>query len=362
MMNAPAMNHSWIRAWDAEADDHLTCVAVFAETHDVKTFVFAAAEGRRFEFLPGQFLTFEFEIRGDIVRRCYSLASSPLRPFTASITVKRVSGGVVSEWLHQNLNTGMTVRALGPMGSFSTAHHPAAKYLFVSGGSGITPLMSMSRDFADRACPADIVFLHAARTPADVIFRDELALISRRLKGFRVTHLPEDRIGEPEWAGMTGRLNNTLLGVLVPDIIERTVFCCGPEPFMRVVQLACSDLGVAPSRYHHESFDFGVLKREEPEFAADRTDADVKTYSVTFAKSRRTISVRADETVLKAAKAAGIKLPSSCATGLCGTCKSKRISGNVDMSHRGGIRQREIDAGFFLPCCSKPTSDLVFDR
>jgi ferredoxin len=74
------------------------------------------------------------------------------------------------------------------------------------------------------------------------------------------------------------------------------------------------------------------------------------------------IDTSGDQTVLSAAKKAGVRLPSSCANGLCGTCKSKLVSGSVDMKHSGGIRQREIDAGFFLPCCSKPLSDLVIDR
>jgi glycine betaine catabolism B len=361
-MNALAPAPRWTPAWDGEVDDRLTCVAVFDETHEVRTFVFAAPEGRRFEFLPGQFLTFEFEIHGEPMRRCYSLASSPLRPFTASITVKRVPGGPVSNWLHDTLRPGMLVRALGPMGSFSAAHHPAAKYLFVSGGSGITPLMSMSRAFADLAGAVDIVFLHAARTPGDVIFRMELAEISRRLEGFKVIHLPEHRGTEPEWAGATGRLDPVLLEALVPDVALRMVFCCGPDPFMTAVRAACERLGVSPSRYHHESFDFGTLQREEAPPLDETAGQEVRTFSVTFARIQRTIAVRADETVLKAAKIAGIRLPSSCAEGLCGTCKTKRLSGDVEMNHAGGIRQREIDSGFILPCCSKPLSDLVLDR
>ena len=89
-----------VPAWDAEADDRLTCVAVYPETHDVKTFVFTAPRSRRFEFEPGQFLTFGFRIGGEVVSRCYTVASSPLRPHTASITIKRVHGGIVSAWLH----------------------------------------------------------------------------------------------------------------------------------------------------------------------------------------------------------------------------------------------------------------------
>jgi glycine betaine catabolism B len=361
-MHALATPQSMMTPWDPEADERLFCVAVFDETHDVRTFVFSAPSGRHFAYRPGQFLTFEFDIGRDVVSRCYSLASSPLRPLTASITVKRVPGGPVSNWLHDNLRPGMAVRARGPMGDFSCDHFPASRYLFVSGGSGVTPLMSMSRAFADRAGPVDIVFLHAARTPGDVIFRHELALISRRLTGFRVIFLPEARDGEPEWTGPIGRIDTALLKALVPDVGDRTVFCCGPATFMAAVHAACRDLGVAASNYHHETFDFAALQEEQSAARDPAVEDPAKRFAVTFTRLKRTIAVRADETVLKAARDAGIRLPSSCASGLCGTCKTRRISGEVEMSHKGGIRQREIDMGFFLPCCSRPSSDLVLER
>lgn len=353
--------------WDPERDDRLTCVAVYAETHDVRTFVFEAPERRRFVYEAGQFLTFGFEIGGETVYRCYSLASSPLRPHTASITVKRVPGGPVSGWLHDNLRPGMSIQAVGPMGSFTAVRHPARRYLFASGGSGITPLMSMSRALADRAAPIDVVFLHAGRTPADLVFRAELALMARRLTGFRVLFLPEDRAGEADWPGPTGRLSTDLLEALVPDVAERTVLCCGPAPFMRAVEKSCGDLGVPAANFHHESFDFSTLQAEEPAVAAavehaEQKAEEIRTYTVDFAKSKRTLAIKADEFVLRAARAAGLRLPASCTTGLCGTCKSKLLSGRVDMKHQGGIRQREVDSGLFLPCCSKPLSDLVIER
>ena len=87
-----------------------------------------------------------------------------------------------------------------------------------------------------------------------------------------------------------------------------------------------------------------------------------RTFTVEFAKQVRKIDVSGEQTILSCAKKAGVKLPSSCSNGVCGTCKSKLVSGSVDMNHNGGIRQREIDAGLFLPCCSKPLSDLVVDR
>ena len=134
--------------WDAEADDILVCRQIRAETADVKSFTFSARTPRRFHFKPGQFLTLSLEIGGATVERCYTIASSPTRPCLVTITVKRVAGGLVSNWLHDQLRPGMELRALGPLGEFTAFDRPAGKFLFLAAGSGITPLMSMARRLA----------------------------------------------------------------------------------------------------------------------------------------------------------------------------------------------------------------------
>ena len=118
-------------------------------------------------------------------------------------------------------------------------------------------------------------------------------------------------------------------------------------------------LGVPASNYIEESFDAAVIGEPGPEVEQQPVQ---QIYRVEFSKQRRMLQVSSDQTVLAAAKKGSIRLPSSCSNGMCGTCKSKLVSGSVGMNHNGGIRQREIDAGMFLPCCSKPLSDLVIDR
>src|SRR6478735_2546570 len=105
------------------------------------------------------------------------------------------------------------------------------KYLFLSGGSGITPVMSMVRELADTCEPVEVIFLHAARTPKDLVFREELSGLASRVKGLRLQFLPESVSGEPQWSGLTGRLSADYMRLAVPDIAERVVLCCGPAPF-----------------------------------------------------------------------------------------------------------------------------------
>jgi ferredoxin-NADP reductase len=358
-----------LAGWDAETDDVLVCRLVRDETHDVKTFVFSAREPRLFRYKPGQFLTLDLPIGGQVINRCYTISSAPTRGHLISITVKRVPGGIVSNWLHDTVKPGYELRAVGPLGEFTAFDHHAPKYLFLSGGSGITPLMSMARTYHDLAQDRDITFVHSARSPADIIFRSELDLMARNLPRFSVAHVCETTDGERNWSGFRGRLNLPMLKLIAPDLMERTIFTCGPEPYMAAVRAMLKEAGFDMDRYHEESFNFETLAESQPEAAAASATVPVplpvpetRTFRVEFAKSGRVVECAADTNILTAARAAGMRLPSSCTKGLCGTCKSKLISGTVDMKHAGGIRQREIDAGQALLCCSKPTSDIVVDR
>jgi len=362
--------------WNPDIDDALVVRAIRDETADVKTFVLAPRSPCVFRYEPGQFITLDLTIGGESINRCYTISSAPTRPHTISITVKRVPGGPVSNYLHDTLKIGSILRAVGPMGDFSCfrqgAPNPAPKYLFLSGGSGITPLMSMARTFHDLAEPRDIAFVHAARSPADIVFRNELELMARNQPStFRFAPICEGDSPLEPWHGLRGRLNPGLLNHIAPDYKDREVFVCGPSPFMAAVREMLKGAGFDMARHHEESFDFAELASAEPEVAAEVIAAEViadlakpaaVTYTIEFAKAKRTIECSSDMFVLDAARRAGVRLPSSCSKGLCGTCKSKLVSGTVDMKHGGGIRQREIDAGMALLCCSKPTSDLVVDR
>ena len=346
--------------WDAEADDVLVCRQVRPETHDVKTFVLEARRPQLFRYRPGQFLTFDFEVDGQSINRCYTISSTPTRPHLISITTKRVPGGPVSNWLHDKLKPGMEVRATGPMGEFSSLAHPADKYLFLSGGSGITPLMSMARAYHDLALPRDIVFVHFARTPADIIFRAELELMARNLPSFRFVPVCETDAPTERWTGFSGRVSLPMLRLIAPDFLEREMMVCGPAPFMAAVRGMLGEASFDMARHHEESFDFATHESGGTE--EERAAPVTQTFKVEFKKSGRTVECGADTFVLSAAKSAGMRLPSSCTKGLCGTCKSRLVSGKVEMKHQGGIRQREIDQGMVLICRSKPLTDLVVDR
>lgn len=352
--------------WTSDAEETLECCHVRQETHDVKSFFLRSPQGRTFSFEPGQFVTLELEIDGETMNRCYTISSSPARPHTLSITVKRVPGGKVSNWLHDNLMPGAMIRVLGPAGEFTCARYAAPKYLFLSAGSGITPLMSMSRAYHDLAEDRDIVFVHSARTPDDVIFARELELIAASHSSFRTSFVCERVGARTHWSGVTGFLTLPLLKLIAPDFMEREIFTCGPAPYMKAVRDLLDEAGFARARYHEESFSFETLAANDvPSSVPDDVGSasnDAATFKVTFTKSHREIACGEHQPVLAAAREAGVRLPASCTQGMCGTCKVKLVSGQVEMKHNGGVRQREIDQGMVLLCCSTPRSDLVVDK
>jgi ferredoxin-NADP reductase len=348
-------------AWDADQDNMLVCCQIRQETQDVKSFFFKSLKPCQFQFLPGQFITLELLINGEVINRCYTISSSPTRPHSISITVKRQPNGIVSNWLHDNLQAGSKVSVLGATGDFTCVKHPAKQYLFLSGGSGITPLMSMARAYHDLAEDADIAFVHSARTPTDIIFKQELALMAFNQPHFCTTFICEK--ADVNWTQPTGYLNIELLRQTVPDFMQRAVFTCGPGTYMAAARAMLANAGFDMQHYHEESFSFDALSASEPAIAkTDSDEAGADNFNIAFTKSGTNILCTTNQFVLDAAITAGMRLPSSCKKGLCGTCKSKLISGNVKMQHGGGIRQREIDQGLFLPCCSKPLSDLVIEK
>lgn len=336
---------------EQDLDQQLVCRRRVQVTHDVVTLVLQPTDPTRIRFTPGQYLTVMLDVAGRRAERCYTISSPPTRPHLLTITVKRVPGGEVSTWLHDDVRTGDVVHAIGPHGSFTVADHPAQRHLLLSAGSGITPTLSTLRTLADLAEPADVVVVHSGRSERDLVCRTELDALAADSEGLRVHWLRED---------VEGRLTPELLAAWVPDLREREVLTCGPAGYMAAVRTMLVGLGVDGSRYHEESFVLDTPSAPSTPVAGVVAGA-VAGGTVRFRRSGREAVCGPGTTVLDAAASAGIVLPSSCQQGLCGSCKSTLLAGRVEMNHQGGIRPREIAQDKFLPCCSVPQGDIDVD-
>ncbi|MEQ6902084.1 hybrid-cluster NAD(P)-dependent oxidoreductase [Nocardioides sp. YIM 152588] len=354
-------------AEEAALDQQVVVRQRLAETHDLLTLVLEPTTPGPLAFRPGQYVSLAVDIDGESVERCYTISSPPTRPHLLTVTVKRVPGGRVSHYLHDRLAVGDRVRVSGPLGGFTVTDHPSSRYLLLSAGSGITPTLSTVRAMADLAALGpgglDVVALHSARTPDDLPCRAELELLAATHPGLRVIWTCDDdaptRPGA--WTGHRGLLTAAVLAAAVPDLAEREVLVCGPAGYRDAVRAMLAALGADPARCHEESFSIDEGSAPVAPAAADGADAAPVGARVRFGRSDREVVCAPGTTVLEAARQAGVRLPSSCSSGLCGTCKSTLLEGRIDMQHQGGIRPREIAQDRFLPCCSTPDGDIVVD-
>jgi hypothetical protein len=286
----------------------LRCTAVNDEAPGVKTFTLVRQDGRVFAWDAGQYLTLKLDLPSGPVRRSYTISSAP--GTSVAVTVKRLEGGLVSEWLHEHLKSGVTVTGEAVGGSFTLQDHPWDSYLFLGAGSGVTPLIALLRWIADRDLPVDVAFHQSARTRADLLFVDELEALRHRLGGrltlqFRIT-------------AEAGRIDHQELVKFCPDYRDRKAFVCGPPGYRATVRGLLAGAGFKVDRRYHEEL-FGEAALEVPD--------DAVPGIVTFVRTGKSVLSDGRTTLLQLAERAGIDLPSSCRSGDCGTCRVKTSAG-----------------------------------
>ncbi|CUH50721.1 hybrid-cluster NAD(P)-dependent oxidoreductase [Shimia marina] len=342
----------------------LECVSIVPEMPNTASFTFRAPSGALFDYDAGQFLTLEIPAPGEpggVVHRTYTISSSPSRPRSITITAKAQPDSIGTRWMLDNLRPGVRLKAIGPAGLFTNAKSRARKYLFISAGSGITPMMSMTTCMWDEGQELDAVFINCAKRPSEIIFRQRLEQMASRTPGLDLKFVVEEPDPYAPWTGYQGQFNQLMLGLMAPDYLEREVYCCGPEPFMTAVREALAGLGFDMDNYHQESFGAPVeTEAEQPALDDVVPDEDSKA-EIHFATSDVTAKVAETETVLAAARSVGLNIPSGCTFGVCGTCKVKKTEGEVHMVHNGGISDDDIEAGYILACCSNPIGKVAVE-
>jgi stearoyl-CoA 9-desaturase NADPH oxidoreductase len=224
-----------------------------------------------------------------------------------TITVKATPEGFLSSHLVNGVTPGTIVRLAAPKGDFALPDPPPPKILFVSAGSGITPLMAMLRSLTARGHNPDIVHLHSAPTAEDVIFHDELRDLEVSQPGYRL-HL--------QLTKQDGKLDFDNLDDLVPDWRERPTWACGPTPMLDTVETLWDSAGLSDD-LHMERFTIA------------RTDKGGEGGTVTFAISDKTIEIDGATSLLEAGEKVGIQMPFGCRMGICQTCVLPLEDGNV---------------------------------
>lgn len=332
----------------------LQLVRITQQTPDARTLRFAVKGSRNFGALPGQFLTFSFLFDGRKETRCYSICSSPVRTGYVEITPKRLTNGCVSSFLNDNAAIGMTVEATGPFGQFCFNPDEDKKIVLIAAGSGITPMMSMLGYIDDLCLDTEVTLLYCVRTEDDIIFRRELQDLWARVPKFRY-HVLLSKPG-PEWMGDRGHLDLAFIQRAVPNLRDKKFFLCGPPSFMEVVGNILADLKVNPERIRQEVF--GGTGSDSKALTQTTTE---RAFTVEFAKSQKTCSVREGQTLLEAAAEAGVHIPSACRQGQCGTCKTRLLKGQVRMTAENGLDPESRSLGFVLTCVGHAEGSVSLD-
>jgi ferredoxin-NADP reductase len=307
------------------------------ETVDSATLVIKPGWGFSFNYQPGQYVGIGLLMDGRWRWRSYSLTSSPVKGSrTITITVKAMPEGFLSTHLVGGVAPGTIVRLAAPQGNFVMPDPAPASVLFLTGGSGITPVMSMLRTLSRRDQVTDIVHLHSAPTESDLMFDSELAELQVSHPGYRLrTRLTREH----------GRLDLSRLDDEVPDWRARQAWACGPEGMLSAAEGVWSAAGISDQLH---------LER----FAATRAAVHGQGGTVEFARSGKTLTVDAATPLMDAGEQVGIRMPFGCRMGICQSCVVGLIDGHVrdlrtGVEHEPGSRVQT--------CISAASGDCVLD-
>lgn len=319
----------------------LVCVARQALTPDIETYWLVASDNKALpEYQAGQHLPIAVDIEGQRYLRYYSLSSSPTQPEGYAISVKRQAEGMVSNWLADHFQPGSHLLTHSPSGDFVL--QPAPRYLFISAGSGITPILSIVRTLADQEQLTDIYLLHVCRTQADIPAAAELQQLATEHVGFNIEFI----LSQPK-RGEGTRLTLAHLAA-IPELQQRQTYLCGPSGFMQQARAWLLALGLPAKLLQQEYFASPHVE-----------DVSRETQVVRIQIAEYSFSGNNQRDLLTQAEQQGMNLPWSCRAGICGSCKQQLVSGEVEQPQAPALSASERAAGVILACCCVPLTDVV---
>jgi ferredoxin-NADP reductase len=314
-------------------------IEVRPETHDCATLVIKPGWGFSFDYQSGQYIGIGLLVDGRWRWRSYSLTSVPLATGarTVTITVKAMPEGFLSTHLVGGVRPGTVVRLAAPKGNFVLPNPPPASMLFITAGSGITPVMSMLRTLVRREHLSDVLHLHSAPTPTEMLFASELAELTQTHPGYRLI---------TRATRVQGRLDLNRIADEVPDWRDRQTWICGPGAMLDTSEKFWAANGIA-DHLHSERF-----------AAVRTTDRSGGGGSVSFARSGKTLAADGATSLMEVGEQAGVLMPFGCRMGICHTCVVALSQGRVRDLRTGA----EHEAGSRIQTCiSAASGDCVLD-
>ncbi|MHB8896428.1 MAG: FAD-binding oxidoreductase [Candidatus Geothermincolia bacterium] len=309
-----------------------------------------------FPYRAGQFATLFLTVEGVRTSRAYSISSPPTRLGSLDITVRKMPEGFVSKHLVENVAVGDSFEISGPGGFFY--HEPLVDtndLVFLAGGSGITPFMSMIRGALDLKSDLNILVLYGSRTADDVIFWDELTEIACREDNISATLILSEPPAGHE--GPCGLLDAEVIDGQVGEIAGKTFYMCGPQAMYGLCGPALESLGVPTRRIKKEASgpppDITLTEGWPGKVKPD------EMFTVRIADTHKLLDVVAGEPLLNSLERHGIALDNLCRSGECGVCRAALVDGSVFMPEAVAVRQTDLAYGYIHPCMSYPISDIT---
>jgi len=324
------------------------------ESPSTRTLRLVSPEGYLPPFQAGQYIALSLEVAGIRTSRPYSISSPPNQRGHYDITVRRVEGGLVSNFLLDQVRVGDILECSGPAGHFF--HNPLfhdRSMVLIAGGSGITPFMSMIREICECGLDRTVHLVYGSREVKDVPFHEALLGISRRFHNIRYTPVIEDPpVG---YQGYRGLITGDVLKEVLGRLDGRTFYLCGPRGMYDLCIPALERLGVPRRKIRKEAFGAPVDVCDDPAWPRDvRRDA---VFHVLI-KGRRKLEALAGESLLVALEKGGVAPPSLCRSGQCSVCRVKLLSGTVFQPAGVPVRKSDRRFGYVHSCMSYPLSDL----
>ena len=309
-------------------------------------------------FSAGQYLSIELEIGKMKLNRPYSLASSPKEALegTYMLTIKRVDGGLASNYILDNWAVGTEVTASEPLGTFTYEPLRDAKTVIgLAGGSGITPFRSLAKAIVDGDEDAELVLLYGTNTLKEAIFQEEFKELEKLSPKFKLVNVlsAEDKDGVEK-----GFITAELIKKYAPE--QYSIFMCGPQAMVNFVDKEIEKLNLRKKFVRHELFGEYFNPDKEEDYPTNVNP----TFNITvrIAGKEQTIVANANDSILRSLEKNGIKSPAHCRSGECGWCHSHLISGEIYAPKSvDGRREADLIYGYIHPCCSFPLSDLVIE-
>ncbi len=325
-----------------------------------------------FHFKAGQFVTLFLDVDGKEIRRSYSLSSSPLVDQDFKITIKRVPGGLGSNYVFDHVFEGSSVAVTPPAGHFFKPSDVVGQnYFLFAGGSGITPIFSILKTVLASDPQARVALLYANRNEEGIVYRSELTEWEKKhTDRLKVLHLLSRPSGG--WSGAQGRINIDLVSQVLKiwdnnkhPLHDKNIFyLCGPIGFMEVVKSSLQSLGVQPGQIRTEDFGMGAVVDPLPEGAVMIGDeaalrSSTSLVHVLLNGESFEVSPKSGQTILEALIEIGANPPYSCMDGACMACLAKVPEGLVVQSQPGILTEDNIAAREVLTCQARPLSGVV---